>query len=50
MSVLVLSEEELLRFRFTKVTPGYLACYYVVMLLDYCFATQLLFCIASYSC
>ena len=30
-------EEELLRFRFMKVTLDYLAFYYVVILLDCCF-------------
>ena len=44
MSVLVLSKEELLRFRFAKVTLGYLDFYYVVILLDCCFV------VASCSC
>jgi hypothetical protein len=37
MSVSMLPEEELLRFYFTEVTLGYLAFYYIVMLLDCCF-------------
>jgi hypothetical protein len=34
VSVSVLLEEELLRFCFMEVTLGYLAFYYIVMLLD----------------
>jgi hypothetical protein len=38
LCVLVLLEEELLRFRFKEVMLGYLAFKYVVMLLDFCLA------------
>jgi hypothetical protein len=34
VSILVLSEEELSRFRFKEVTLGFLTFKYVVMLLD----------------
>ena len=36
LCVLMLLEEELLKFCFKEVTLGYLAFKYVVMLLDFC--------------